>query len=68
MLQETACRIVKSIGNDTILCQIVSEGLIKAKKYKGKKNTGKVFSFDVNKENDPCLRQHNCGKLKKSSM
>ncbi|XP_008778572.2 single-strand DNA endonuclease 1 [Phoenix dactylifera] len=61
---ETACRIVKSIGNDTILCQIVSEGLTMAKKYKGKKNTGKVLSFDVNKENDPCLRQHNCANGK----
>ncbi|XP_010940441.2 single-strand DNA endonuclease 1 isoform X1 [Elaeis guineensis] len=57
---ETACRLVKSIGNDTILSQIVSEGLIMAKKYKGKKNTGKVLSCDVNKENDSGLRHNNC--------
>lgn len=43
----------------------MSEGLTMAKKYKGKKNAGKALSFDVNKENDPCLRQHNRGKLKK---
>lgn len=57
---ETACRIVKSIGNDTILRQIVSEGLIITKKYKGKKSTGKDLSFDANKENNPSLRQNNC--------
>ncbi|XP_073011434.1 single-strand DNA endonuclease 1 [Typha latifolia] len=60
---ETACRIVKSIGNDSILDQIMSEILKITRKKKGKKKKEKNFSNDVNKENDICLKKSNVGAV-----
>ncbi|XP_020115219.1 flap endonuclease GEN-like 2 isoform X2 [Ananas comosus] len=57
---ETACRIVKSIGDDAILQQIMSEGLTIARKNNGKKKPGKLANTDVNKENEICPKQNFC--------
>ncbi|KAJ6830234.1 flap endonuclease GEN-like 2 [Iris pallida] len=55
---ETACRVVKSIGDDSVLHKAVSEGLALRRKSKGTKKTGKDPCCDENKENDLCYTQH----------
>lgn len=64
LLQETACRLVKSIGDDKILLRVKSEGLPFARKSKTSKKTVKDLNFNINKENDPCYTQCNTGEFK----
>ncbi|KAF8380285.1 hypothetical protein HHK36_027767 [Tetracentron sinense] len=49
--QETACQIVKSVGNDVVLQLIASEGLAFAKKTKRSKKQGQVLKCNANEEN-----------------
>ena len=63
-LQETACRLVKSIGDDKVLLRVKSEGLAFARKSKATKKAVKDLNCDTNKENDPCYIQCSVGKLK----
>ncbi|WOL18947.1 flap endonuclease GEN-like 2 isoform X1 [Canna indica] len=52
----SACQIVKSLGDDSVLHQIMSETLKIERNYKGKKKIGKSASSDVNKENEQGLK------------
>ncbi|KAJ4950315.1 hypothetical protein NE237_027147 [Protea cynaroides] len=54
---ETACNVVKSIGDDIILQHITSEGLAIAKKREPKKQ-GQILNGNVNKENDMFHKQN----------
>lgn len=54
MFQETACRLVKSVGDNLILGQILSNGVKATRKCKGK-NSG-------NKVDDMCPKASSCGK------
>lgn len=49
-LQESACQIVKSVGDSTVLQRIASEGLSFVKKKKGSKKQG--HSLSANHEED----------------
>ncbi|KAJ0966714.1 hypothetical protein J5N97_023631 [Dioscorea zingiberensis] len=51
---ETALQVVKSIGDDNVLQQIISEGLTVLIKRKGTKKMDKVINCDNNKEKDLC--------------
>ncbi|XP_058078117.1 single-strand DNA endonuclease 1 [Magnolia sinica] len=55
--QETACQIVKSIGDDLVLQQIASEGLAFAKKTRGSKKQGQILNCNTGKEN--CVDKQN---------
>lgn len=51
-LQEKALQVVKSMGDDNVLQQIISEGLMGLKKRTGTKKMDKHINRDKNKEND----------------
>lgn len=57
MLQEAACRLVKSVGDDSILDQILSDGVKATRKCKGKK-----AGIDKNKGGDICTKTSTSGK------
>lgn len=57
MLQETACRLVKSAGDDSILDQILSDGVKATRKCKGKNN-----GINGNKFGVICPKTTTCGK------
>lgn len=46
LAQETACSIVKSVGDDTVLHQIASEGISSLRKAKSSKNKGQNMNFN----------------------
>lgn len=59
--QESACQIVKSAGENSVLQQIASEGLSFAKKSKGSKKQGQVLRC-IDKENctDHAINENGC--------
>ena len=57
MLQEAACRLVKSAGDDSILDQILSDGVKATRKCKGKK-----AGIGKNKGGDICTKTSTSGK------
>ncbi|KAF9623949.1 hypothetical protein IFM89_006676 [Coptis chinensis] len=56
---ETACQIVRSLGDHNVLRQVASEGFAFVKKTKGLKKQGEVRNCDANKENSLGYRQKN---------
>lgn len=59
-IQESACQIVKSIGDSAVLHRIASEGLSFAKKPKGLNKKGQAFSENHDRDansklNKSCL-------------
>ncbi|XP_010273127.1 PREDICTED: flap endonuclease GEN-like 2 [Nelumbo nucifera] len=50
--RETACQIVKSVGDDSVLQRIASEGLAFAKKMRGPKKQSQALKCNTNQEND----------------
>ncbi|URE17475.1 RmlD substrate binding domain [Musa troglodytarum] len=62
---ESACRIVKSLGDDSVLHQIISEGLKIARVYKGRKKITKELRSNVNNENEHGNQQSVCGEFQK---
>jgi hypothetical protein len=60
VLQEAACRLVKSAGDDSILDQILSDGVKATRKYKGKKvgiNQNKAGGGDICKKTSTSGKQ-----------
>jgi hypothetical protein len=59
VLQEAACRLVKSAGDDSILDQILSDGVKATRKCKGKK-----VGINQNKagDGDLCKKTNTSGK------
>ncbi|KAJ8470485.1 hypothetical protein OPV22_024828 [Ensete ventricosum] len=57
---ESACRIVKSLGDDSVLHQIISEGLKIARVNKGRKKIKKELRSNVNNENEHGNQQSVC--------
>lgn len=51
-MQETACQIIKAVGDDVILKKIASEGLTFLRKSKGTKKQGKDCKSLQTKNND----------------
>ncbi|KAF5191447.1 Flap endonuclease gen-like [Thalictrum thalictroides] len=56
---ETACQIVKSLGDHIVLQQVATEGLAFAKNTKGLKKQGEVRNFDASKDNSLIYKQKN---------
>ncbi|XP_077241781.1 single-stranded DNA endonuclease family protein isoform X2 [Tasmannia lanceolata] len=54
---ETACRVVKSIGDDIVLHRVASEGLAFAKKTKGAKRQAHALKCNATKESGLDLKQ-----------
>ncbi|CAM0910646.1 unnamed protein product [Alopecurus aequalis] len=57
---EAACRLVKSVGDDSILDQILSDGVKATRKYKGKKvgiNQNKAGDSEVGKNTEVGMSQ-----------
>lgn len=61
---ESACQIVKSAGDATVLHRIASEGLLFAKKPKGSKNKGQPLRENHDKDANKCDLQTNGQFLK----
>ena len=61
--QESACRIVKSLGDDSVLHQFISEGLKIARVYNGRKKITKELRSNVNNENKHGNQQSVCGEF-----
>ncbi|XP_065046918.1 single-strand DNA endonuclease 1-like isoform X1 [Musa acuminata AAA Group] len=59
---ESACRIVKSLGDDSVLHQFISEGLKIARVYKGRKKITKELRSNVNNENKHGNQQSVCAE------
>ncbi|CAN6461784.1 unnamed protein product [Victoria cruziana] len=65
--QETACQLVKSIGEENILKQIMSQGLTFPKKKDGKSSDSSAIS-SVNMENKQCWDMKNIDERQKQKL
>lgn len=63
--QESACQIVKSVGEEVVLKKIASEGISFAKKSKGSRKQGQVLKCN-DKENCSDHEMNINGKMKKA--